>query len=161
MPTPPVYRAPLRSRDDAVPAGAAVERALATQQCGLGGRLDATPESVVEAAKAAAAQHDERLARRIERFATAPDGALVWTRDIDDLLWLGRLAGGWRYDDTAEAARVDLVHVRPCRWLPAPIEPADAPAGVLAAFRRGGRNWQRIQDAAVAEESMRLWIRLR
>lgn len=149
----------MRSRDDRVPDGPAVERALAIGVCGVGGILDTPPTSLEEALVAVDAAHGERMARRLERFAAVPDGALVWTRDGDGLLWLGMLDGPWRYDSTAAAREVDLVHVRPCRWLDAPTPPADIPSAVRATFARGGRNWQRIRDPDVAKESVALWCR--
>lgn len=159
MTEPPVYRAPMRSRVPAIPAGPAVERALAEGLVGLGGVLDPAPSTVVEAAAAAAEQHDERLGARIERFAEAPDGAFVWTRDADGLPWLGRLAGPWRYDASPDAAAVDLVHVRPCTWLGAPAAEAEVPPAVRATFARGGMNWQRTHDDAVSRLSAELWER--
>ncbi|WP_282847930.1 GAF domain-containing protein [Microbacterium oxydans] len=156
----PVYRAPMHSRDDRVPAGAAVERALVLGVCGLGGRLDAVPEGLKDALVAVDLRHGERLARRIERFAAAPDGALVWTRDADGLFWLGALDGPWRFDASSAADEVDLVHVRPCRWLAEPLPPVLVPAGVHTAFERGGRNWQRIRDGEAAAASIELRRRL-
>lgn len=152
-----VFRAPMRSRDDAVPAGAAVGRALALGICGVGGRVDGAPTSIEEALSAVDARHGERFARRVERFAAAPDGAYVWTQDIDGMLWLGRLAGPWRYDASSAAAAVDLVHVRPCRWLAHPVSRGEAPAGVLASFARGGRNWQGFGAAEVAPSTAAVW----
>jgi len=75
--------------------------------------------------------HDDpvRLARRIERFA-----------------------------DVADGESVDLVHVRPCEWLTDPMAAPAAPAAVVATFGRGGRSFQRIHDAAVGDESARLWV---
>lgn len=156
---PPVYRAPMRSRRSDAPAGAAVERAFAQGLVGMGGTLDPAPRSVAEAATLAAEQHDERLAARIERFADAPDGAFVWTRDDDGLAWLGRLAGPWRYDASPDASAADLVHVRPCEWLGAPIADAAVPPAVKATFARGGLNWQRTHDTAVASLSAAIWAR--
>ncbi|MFD8767363.1 GAF domain-containing protein [Microbacterium oxydans] len=150
----------MRSRDDRVPAGAAVERALVLGVCGLGGRLDAAPEGLTDALVAVDLRHGERTARRIERFAAAPDGALVWTRDADGLFWLGALDGPWRFDASFAADEVDLVHVRPCRWLAEPLPSVLVPAGVKTAFERGGRNWQRIRDGEAAAASVELQRRL-
>lgn len=84
----PLFRAPMRSRDDGVPDGAGVERGLRFGLCGMGGRLEGPPpSSLAEAVDAAAAQHDDRLARRIERFSDVPEGVFVWTRDIDGHYW--------------------------------------------------------------------------
>ncbi|QEW00118.1 GAF domain-containing protein [Microbacterium caowuchunii] len=153
----PVYRAPMRSRRDDVPPGAAVERALTAGLCGFGGALGTVPATAAEAARLAAVRYDERLARRIERFAAVPDAAYVWTRDEDGLFWLGRLTGGWRYDASPPAEAVDLVHVRPCHWTAAPVDPAALPAAVRATFARGGRNWQEIHDPEVSALSAALW----
>lgn len=155
--TPAAFRAPMRSRDDSVPEGAAVERALAEGVCGIGGRLAPAPSTLEEAVRAADATHGERLARRLERFAAAPDGVFVWTRDVDGMFRLGQLTGPWRYDSDPAAAAVDLVHVRPCRWLPAPIDDADVPAEVRASFARGGRNWQTIRAPGAAPVTAALW----
>jgi hypothetical protein len=110
-----------------------------------------------EALVAVDARLGERMARRLERFASAPIGAFVWTRDVDGRLWLGRLMGDWHYDGSAAARDADLVHVRDCRWLDRPIEDAAAPAGVLATFARGGRNWQRIHAPDVSAQTAALW----
>jgi hypothetical protein len=136
----------MRSRDDAVPDGPAVDRALRHGLCGLGGRLAPNPESLDDAVSLARHQHGDRLARRIGRFAAAEDGAIVWTRDADGLYWRGELDGPWRYDASSEAERVDLVHVRPCRWATAPLDESAIPEAVRATFARGGRNWQRIRS---------------
>jgi hypothetical protein len=165
-----VYRAPMRSRRDDVDTGAAIERALAHGVVGIGGRL--LDSAAGEAGRTAAsssrwslahvlaetsAQYDERTARRLERFAAVPTGSLVWTRDGEGLLRLGRITGDWDYDPSPEAASVDLVHVRGCRWAPDPVADAAAPPAVLRTFGRGGRNFQQVHDPDVAAQSLRLW----
>lgn len=134
-----------------------MQRGLAEGLCGFGGQVEPSPEFLRQAAERAASQHDERLARRIERFAAVPDGALVWTRDEAAFLWLGRISGPWRYDDRPGALAADLVHVRPCAWREVPVPHHLAPSAVLATFERGGRNWQQIHDPLVSEQSLRLW----
>lgn len=136
-----VYRAPMRSRDDGIDVAQTIERARRLGVAGFG-------ELGVD---------EDRLARRIARFADAPDGALVWTRDPEGLFWLGRLDGPYRRDGTRAATAVDLVHVRPCRWLSAPLLEPEVPSAVLATYRRGGRNFQQTHDSAVGVESLRLW----
>jgi hypothetical protein len=141
--TVPVYRAPMRSRRDDVDRYAAVERALARGLCGMG---EAT---------------DERAARRLRRFADAPDGAFVWTRDVDGLTYLGGLGGRLRHDRSPEATSVDLVHVRDCRWLGAPVPDHELPPAVARTFHRGGRNFQQIHDPEVAPLTVAVWQRRR
>ncbi|MEO3758558.1 GAF domain-containing protein [Mycobacterium sp. B14F4] len=135
-----VYRAPMRSRDDRIDAAAAVERALRLGLVGFGD-----------------AETGDRLSRRIARFARVDDGAFVWTRDGDGFYWLGRIAGPYRRDDADAAAVVDLVHVRPCRWLAEPVGEPDIPAAVVAMFDRGGRNFQRTHSPDVGAQTARVW----
>lgn len=158
---PSVYRAPMRSRDDRVPEGIAVERALAEGVCGVGGRLDDAPESLAAALAAVDEAFGERMARRLERFAAVSEGAFVWTRDAEGLLWLGRITGPWRYDASPDARAADLVHVRACDWLDRPVEPSEAPAAVHETFARGGRNWQRISRGDAEAATAAVWRRHR
>ena len=154
---PAVYRAPMRSRLDGIPVGAAVERALELGLCGMGGRLPDVPVSLVDALVRTQEHDGLRTARRLERFAAAFDGSFVWTRDVDGLLHLGRLHGPWVYDADPAAIEVDLVHVRACVWASDPIPDAHAPPPVLATFARGGRNWQRIRAEEASPLSARVW----
>ncbi|MBB5741635.1 hypothetical protein HD600_000132 [Microbacterium ginsengiterrae] len=155
----PVFRAPMRSRDDRIPAGSAVARALERGLCGLGGRLDTVPQSLRAAVARTAEAIGERAAQRLERFAAAPHGAFVWAKDAYDFLWLGRLTGDWHYDSNPGAWAVDLVHVRACTWSETPIPHDEAPPSVNATYARGGRNWQRIRDERAAPDTVRLWER--
>jgi hypothetical protein len=140
MTSDPVYRAPMRSRSDAIDHGAAVERALTLGLVGVG-RLGAEHEQ-------------ERLARRLERFAAVPDGAFVWTRDADDLPHLGRIAGPLRHD--LEGGAHDLADVRPCEWRVAPT----VPPGVAETFARGGRNFQQVHAPGVEDQTRQIWAAL-
>ncbi|MDX2376702.1 GAF domain-containing protein [Microbacterium sp. LRZ72] len=141
-------------RTDDAP-GAAVERALTRGLVGIAGALDRRPPTFADAVIAVDAHHGERVARRLERFASAPAGAFVWTRDADGLLHLGALAGPWHFDP--EGLGFDLVHVRGCRWLRHPVADVEAPPGVLATFARGGRNWQRIHAPRTGSVSRELY----
>jgi hypothetical protein len=141
---PEVYRAPMRSRSDDIDLRATIERARRLGLCGFGQRVGDRSEA-------------QRLARRIARFAEVDDGSFVWTRDAEGLYWLGRIEGPYFYDGAPEAVAVDLVHVRPCDWLPEPVLESDAPAAVVATFGRGGRNFQQTHDATVGMQTARLW----
>jgi hypothetical protein len=154
---PLVYRAPMRSRGDDVDPGLAVERALLIGVCGVGGSLSRGPRGIEEALALTEQEYDARTARRLERFAEVAAGSFVWTRDLDGMLHLGRLTGEWRYDAEPEAVAADLVHVRDCRFLAFPMPEADAPPAVVHTYRRGGRNFQQIHDAAVGGQSLTLW----
>lgn len=135
---PVTLRAPMRSRDDTVDHAATRERALTLGLVGMG------------------AARDERAERRLDRFVDVPDGSYAWTR-TDAGLHLGRIVGRHRIDRSAEAARVDLVHVRSCDWLPEPVDPALVPEQVAYAFSRGGRNLQRIGTPGATERTAAVW----
>jgi hypothetical protein len=144
------YRAPMRSRLDEVDAGLAVDRALDLGVVGVGGRLSRPPVDPADAADVVARvseEHDERVARRLERFIAVRDGSEVWTRDAAGLFHRGVVTGPWRYDDDPSAYAVDLAHVRPCAWDPDALAEHELPSAVAATFRRGGRNFQRIRAA--------------
>lgn len=135
------YRAPMRSRRDDVDPALAVGRALELGLCGMG------------------AVRNERDQRRVERFADVPDESFVWTRS-DAGFHLGRLTGAAREDRSNEAVTADLVHVRPCEWLPEPVDPVLVPEQVRYAFSRGGRNFQRIGIPGSGDASARVWKHL-
>lgn len=152
-----VYRAPLRSRRDDIDHAKAVDWALEQGVVGVGGVLEPAPHSLVEAVERLAETYDDRLAARLDRFAAVPGGSFVWTRHPGGDLWVGRLTGPWAYDDSAEAAEVDLPHVRACHWPDEPVPLSSVPGGVLATLERGGRNFQRTHDAEAEEQTRRLW----
>ncbi|MCD4535397.1 GAF domain-containing protein [Nocardioides sp. cx-169] len=147
MQDPGVFRAPLRSRRDDVDHALAVDHALTLGICGVGGVLGQRPATLADALVAVDAAYGERVARRLERFAAAPDEAQVWTRRPAGPFHRGWLTGPWSYDVRPAAATLDLPHVRPCDWDPEPWEEHRVPASVAHTFRRGGRNFQRIRAA--------------
>lgn len=136
-----VHRAPMRSRSDAVDHAAAVERALDRGVVGVG--------------RLGAAHEQDRLARRLERFAAVPEGAFVWTVDADGQAHVGRITGPWR--DDPDGADLDLADVRDCDWRVAP----SVPAAVQATLRRGGRNFQQIHAEGVEQQTREIWLSLR
>lgn len=141
-----VYRAPMRSRSDQVVVAATHDRAFALGLVGFG---------VMDFGDA---PEGPRMDGRIARFAEVQDGSFAWTRDVDGLYRLCRIDGPYRYDSGADAVRRDLVHVRPCSWLPDPLAEASVPAAVLATFARGGRNFQQTHSATVGSETERIWV---
>jgi hypothetical protein len=142
-----VYRAPMPSRRDHPDPAPTLTRALELGLVGMGGVLPSAPATLAEALAELSVAYDERLARRVERFAAVPDGEVVWTRDPEARYRRGTIVGPWRYDDDPAAVDVDLVHVRDARWDDEGLEEHEAPAAVVASFGRGGRNFQRIRAA--------------
>ena len=101
----------------------------------------------------------DTLARRIERLASLDEGVFVWTRDADGWFHLGRVCGPYRFDDSEAARAVGIVHVRPARWLDAPVDPDAVPTAVIDTFARGGRNLQRIHGGSVEALTLAVWTR--
>jgi hypothetical protein len=139
-----VYRAPMRSRNDAVEPQATIHRARRLGVCGFGQAVSRSAEQ-------------GRLVRRAARFAELDEGSFVWTRDNKECFWLGRISGPYFYDADQTAAAVDLVHIRPCEWLSIPLLEQDVPAAVVATFRRGGRNFQEIHHRSIGEQTQAIW----
>jgi hypothetical protein len=139
-----VYRTPMRSRDDAVEPQATIDRARRLGVCGFGASVSRSAEQ-------------ERVVRRVARFAELDQGSFVWTRDNNGCFWLGRISGPYFYDADETAAAVDLVHVRPCEWLPMPLLEQDVPVAVVATFSRGGRNFQEIHHPSIGEKTQTIW----
>lgn len=152
-----VFRAPMRARDRDCPPGAGADFGVAHGVVGTGDVLDVVPATVDEAVAAATDRHGEKAGRMLRGFAAIPDGAFVWTRHGDGHFRLGRVAGAWRYDDSAAAHGVGMHHVRPAEWLPIAFEEDRVPAGVRATFDHGGRNLQRTHDEDAERATVALW----
>lgn len=162
MPTPtPVHRAPMRARDRDLPPGAGAAFGVARGLVGTGDALDVVPATLDEAVAAATDRHGDKAGRMLRRFAEVPAGAFVWTRTAgeprDAPFRLGRVAGPWRYEDSAAAREVGIHHVRPADWLDRPFAEDELPPGVAATFGRGGRTFQRTHDADAEEATAALW----
>jgi len=147
----------MRARDRDASEGAGAAHGIERGVVGIGDALVRPPATVDEAAIAAAAEHGAKAGRMVCGFAEVPDGAFVWTRVADGTYRLGRLAGGWRYDDSRQAEEVGIHHVRPTRWMDRPFGDDEVPTGVADAFARGGRNFQRVHDSAAEARTTQLW----
>jgi hypothetical protein len=153
---PEVYRAPMRSRVLDLPDGD--RRRLGGGLClvGIGERLPAAPTDLAEAVLMSAEAYGERAARRLLRFAQVAPGSLVWTRELDGGLRIGRMDGEWSYLDSPGARAVGIHHVRACSWKRDRFTMTSAPAAVVATFNRGGLNFQRINDPGIGRLSAQI-----
>ena len=153
-----ILRAPMRSRITDVPPGAGADFAIARGLVGIGEALDRPPRSLADAILALTRAYGEKSGRMVARFADLPDGAFVWTRQRDGDYRLGRICGGWRYDDSPAARTVGIHHVRPAVWTPARFDEVTVPNAVARTFARGGRNLQRIHDPAIEQQTLDAWV---
>ncbi len=154
---PAIYRAPMRARDRESAPGAGADFGLANDVVGTGDALPSPPATLEEAVTAAIAAHGDKAGRMLRHFADLPDGTFVWTWASDGGYRLGRIAGPWRYDDSAAARAVGIHHVRPATWIDRPFGDDELPAAVAATFARGGRNLQRTHDERAERQTGELW----
>jgi hypothetical protein len=83
---------------------------------------------------------------------------LVWCRTKDDVYWLGRVAGPWRYRNTGDFDDFDLYQVRRSAWQR--VGPADkVPGPIKNAYAGRGSAISQIQRerVAAARESAFIW----
>jgi hypothetical protein len=153
----PVFRAPMRARDDDPAPGTGADFGLGHGLVGIGDRLDSVPATIEDAITMAMLRSGEKAGRMLRRFASLPSGTFVWTRDGGDRYHLGRIAGPWRYDDSPAAREAGIHHVRATSWHAQPFDEDHAPGAVVATFVRGGRNLQRIRDEGAEQETAQLW----
>lgn len=124
---------------------------------GTGDILDPEPEDLDEALELTAAAYGPKAVRMLERFAALPEGTLVWTRTGEDEFRLGSIEGRWRWDGSTAARAVGIHNVRTTRWLDRAFGEDETPRAVVATFERGGKNFQRTNDAEAEQASSRLW----
>lgn len=113
-----------------------------------------SPRALTDGVVGVRVVENERDEARLARFCAVPEGAFVWTRLAGDF-HLGRVCGPCRTDQSAAALADELVHVRPCDWVP--VEGALVPEQVGYAFSRGGRNFQRIGLPGAGAATARVW----
>ena len=140
-----------------VPAGKGADFGLEHGVVGIGEPLPQPPANLAQAVAASAQAHGEKAARMLAAFAGLPEGTFVWTRQGDGGYRLGRVAGGWRYDDSPDARAVGICHVRPALWSARRFGADDVPAGVARAFARGGLNFQRTRDSEAERRTAGYW----
>lgn len=154
-----MYRAPMRARDRDSPPFQGARCGFSTGLVGIGDALDPAPADLDQAIAEAGATHGDKAGRMLLRFAELPDGVFVWTQTGDDEYRLGRIAGPWRYERSGCVRIAGIHHVRPVIWLPDAFPAVATPAGVVATFARGGRNFQRTNDEDAERETAALWDR--
>jgi hypothetical protein len=154
-----IYRAPLRSGNPEVDHERQVAYALKEKVVGPGWGLKPPPRSIDRAV--------ERLRRisksgadTVRRFADAPTGSLVWSRDLTGRYLLGQLVGEWRYDPSPEAAEVDLANQRQVRWARRSVLDDEVPAAVVRAWAGRGTSFHRIHNEGAQKLTVRLYDQL-
>lgn len=164
---PVLWRTKLRSTLPGVDHSEQVEHCLDRQLIGIGWGVpdlaDGAPiEEVLAAVENYSAEGWGKGSQNIRRFAngTAIDD-FVWTRDTFGRYLLGRITGHYRYDNSKDAKRVDVHHVRAVEWAPRELNDLEVPGRVIQAFSGPGESWCRINDNAARAFTPSLWAKLR
>lgn len=156
-PPPTVWRAKIHSERDDLRDDALRDRARAyCRRAGVVGvgwgrpTLEAPDGAPLEQVLAEIAGIDGWKAggdtvRRLARIARRGD--LVWTRDRSGAYWLGRIAGPWRFDGSAEASKWDLNNARDCEWLERSFRDWEVPGAVVRSFTGRTSSFSRVAPA--------------
>jgi hypothetical protein len=157
---PLIYRVPLRSAglgvDHAEQVAYALEKGVVGPGWGVG---SPPPQSLDEALDRL--WHDSKSGfNTVRRFALAPTGSLVWSRDLVGRYLLGQLAGEWQYDPSPQAAAVDLENYRQVVWAPRTVLDDEVPAAVVRAWSGRGTSFHEIHSKPARQLSARLYAEL-
>ena len=102
-----------------------------------------------------------RAALTVRRFgAEAKTGDFVWTRDTDAHYRLCRITGGYRFDASPAAAKVDSYQVRRVEWARAAFGDLDVPGAVVRGFVGSADSFSRIHDHSARMLTPYLWEKL-
>jgi hypothetical protein len=142
-----------------------VQHCLDNQLVGIGWRIDELLDGAsLEDVCAWIENHDDwgrTPAQIVRRFGSdAQAGDFVWTRDTAGRYLLGRITGGYRYDISEAAKKVDVHQVRDVKWAPRPLNDLEVPGGVIRRFIGVGQSFSRIHDVPAQMLTPYLWAKL-
>jgi hypothetical protein len=157
---PLIYRVPLRSEAIGVDHARQVAYCLAHGVVGPGWGLPPPPPASLEEALERLRRISKSGADTVRRFAAAPTGSFVWSRNLSGRYLLGRLDGEWRFDASPDAEAVDLQHVRPVAWAPRALLDDEVPAAVVRAWAGRGTSFSQIHSSTARLMSVRVFDEL-
>lgn len=132
--------------------GEAEERCLRLGVAAVGWGVARVPSGWDDYVALALTRYRPGDVKTVQRLVHAPAGTTVWFRDREGIYHLGELHGQWKYDSSADAARLDVMNTRPCRWQR--VGPAlNVPGAVVRAFTGPGPAVRRIDNDAVRRYS--------
>lgn len=153
---PRIFRVPLRSAGLGVDHASQVAYALEKGVIGPGWGLSPPPPQSLDEALQRLWEDSRPGYHVVRRFAAAPTGSFVWSRDLSGRYLLGELVGEWRYDRSKQAAAVDLENVRPVAWAPRTVLDVDVPAAVVRAWAGRGTSFNEIHSEPARLLTVRL-----
>lgn len=97
----------------------------------------------------------------VRRFAReAKVGEFIWTRDLEGRFRLGRIAGRYRYVNSAKAREVDTHQVRKAEWAPRPLGDLEVPGGIIRGFSGTSTSFERTHDRGARLYTAWIWEKL-
>ena len=154
---PVIYRAPLRSGNPDVDHAEQVAYALKKGVVGPGWGLRPPPPRSPDRAVERLRRISKAGADAVRRFAYAPTGSLVWSRDLTGRYLLGKLVSEWQYDASPQAAKVDLENQRRVAWAPRTVLDDEVPAAVVRQWSGRSTSFHRIHGEGAQKLSARLY----
>ena len=156
---PRIFRVPLRSAGLRRHHARQVAYALKKGVVGPGWGVGPPPPQSLDKALERLRRYDVG-SNTVRRFAAAPTGSLVWSRDLSGRYLLGQLVGEWQYDPSSQAAAVDLENFRPVAWAPRTVLDDEVPAAVVRAWAGRSTSFHEIHSGAARLLSVRLYDQL-
>lgn len=90
----------------------------------------------------------------------AQEGDFVWTRDLSGAFWVGRIAGPYRYENSAQAKAVDTHQVRDVEWGSRALNDLEVPGAIIRAFSGQATSFSRMWNEGARRYTAWLWDEL-
>ncbi|MGH2853637.1 MAG: hypothetical protein ACRDLF_05540 [Solirubrobacteraceae bacterium] len=164
---PVIWRTKLRSLKPGVNHAKQFAYCVDGGRVGIGWGIEKLPTGTSLAEVVAAIHATElpgwgrRAASTVRLFGEeAAVGDFVWTRDLEGRFRLGRIAGGYRYENSAKAEAMDIHQVRKTDWADQPLGDLEVPVAIIRAFSGTSTSFSRMWDPGARLYTRWLWEKL-
>lgn len=164
---PIIWRTKLRSKKDGVDHAKQVAYCIDGKRVGIGWGIEELPSgtSLKKVVDAIRANGDPgwgaQAASTVRLFGEeAAIGDFIWTRDLEGRFRLARIAGRYRYDNSAKAKEVDTHQVRKADWAPKPLGDLEVPGAIIRAFSGTSTSFSRIWNKGARIYTAWIWEEL-
>lgn len=164
---PIIWRTKLRSLKPGVDHAKQVAYCIDGGRVGIGWGIEDLPSGspladVVAAIRAKDVSGWGRQAASTVRLfgEEAAVGDFIWTRDLEGRFRLARIAGGYRYDNSAEAKETDTHQVRKAQWAGRPLGDLEVPGAIIRALSGTSTSFSRMWNAGARTYTAWIWDKL-
>ncbi len=164
---PIIWRTKMRSLKPGVDIAGQVDYCLDGGLVGIGWGIDELPSGAPLAEVLAAIRKTEirgwgaQAASTVRLFGEEAEvGDFVWTRDLQGRFRLGRITGGYRYDNSEKAKATDTHQVRDADWAKQPLSDLEVPGAVIRAFSGTSTSFSRMWNRGARLYTAWLWEKL-